>query len=222
LRSRDKGATWESLAAATKRGDALAAHPRKAGVLLLPDAPADIYLSTNSGTNWQKTSGVKNIVDARLVFDNAQAQVAYAIGSAAQAARSSDGGQTWEQCPDGKWLTTAKARAVVDPRDNNRLILATRGDGVLVSADGCKSWQAINVGLGNWFVNAIAMDPKKPDELYVGTDSGAYVSSDGGKNWGAVNNGLLNAFVIYSIVVDPRDSSVYAATPYGIFKLEAR
>jgi photosystem II stability/assembly factor-like uncharacterized protein len=48
-----------------------------------------------------------------------------------------------------------------------------------------------------------------------------YISFDGGKTWGQVNDGLLGATVVYSITVD-KDSNVYAATPYGIFKLEGK
>ena len=44
-------------------------------------------------------------------------------------------------------------------------------------------------------------------------------STDGGQTWGQVNDGLLGATVVYSIAVD-KDSNVYAATPYGVFKLE--
>jgi hypothetical protein len=77
--------------------------------------------------------------------------------------------------------------------------------------------------LGNWFVNTVAIDPKNPDRIYAGTESGVYISSDSGKNWGSVNQGLLGATVVYSIVVDPKDpSNVYAATPYGVFKLEGK
>jgi hypothetical protein len=70
-------------------------------------------------------------------------------------------------------------------------------------------------------MNSIAFDPNKPDTIYAGTDSGAYVSFDVGQTWGQINDGLLGATVVYSIVVD-NDSNVYAATPYGIFKLESK
>ncbi len=56
---------------------------------------------------------------------------------------------------------------------------------------------------------------------FAGTDDGAYVSFDGGAHWGEINDGLLGATVVYSIVVD-NESNVYAATPYGIFKLEGK
>ncbi len=107
--------------------------------------------------------------------------------------------------------------------DSDRLILATRGGGVLISEDGCQSWRYSNMGLGNYFVNTVAIDPENPDTVYAGTDSGVYISFDGGEHWGEASGGLLGALVVYSIVVDPSDpTNVYAATPYGIFKLETR
>jgi len=106
-----------------------------------------------------------------------------------------------------------------DPQSYARLHLATQGNGVLVSTDGCQSWHESNTGLGSLFVNTVTFDPTNPYTIYVGTDGGAYVSFNGGQTWGVINDGLLGATVVYSIVVD-KDSNVYAATPYGIFKLE--
>ena len=68
-------------------------------------------------------------------------------------------------------------------------------------------------------VYALAIDPNNSETVYAGTDGGAYISYDAGTMWGQVNDGLLGATVVYSIAVDS-ESNVYAATPYGIFKLE--
>jgi photosystem II stability/assembly factor-like uncharacterized protein len=105
----------------------------------------------------------------------------------------------------------------MDISDSSRVYLATQGEGVLISTDGCQTWQPS--GLSDLYVNAIAVDSNNPGTLYAGTDSGAYISFDAGKTWGQVNDGLLGATVVYSIAVD-NVSNVYAATPYGIFKLE--
>jgi hypothetical protein len=70
-------------------------------------------------------------------------------------------------------------------------------------------------------VNSLAIDPARPDTLYAGTQAGAFVSFDGGMTWGEINDGLLGATVVYSIAIDPQ-GNVFAATPYGIFGLEAR
>jgi photosystem II stability/assembly factor-like uncharacterized protein len=75
--------------------------------------------------------------------------------------------------------------------------------------------------LNNLFINSLAIDPNNPGVVYAGTDSGVYVSFDSGQTWGQVNEGLLGATVVYSIAVD-EDGKVYAATPYGIFRLEGR
>ena len=93
--------------------------------------------------------------------------------------------------------------------------------GIWTSTDGCKNWSANNTGIGSLFVNSVAFDSKNSDIVYAGTDGGAYVSYDGGQSWGEINDGLLGATVVYSIMVDPQ-SNVYAATPYGIFKLESK
>lgn len=100
----------------------------------------------------------------------------------------------------------------------------------MISKDGCASWRSSNIGLSSLFVNSIAIDPNNPNIIYAGTDGGAYVSFNSGQTWdeisdgrpwGEINDGLLGALVIYSISVD-KDSNVYAATPYGIFKLEGK
>ena len=110
---------------------------------------------------------------------------------------------------------------MIDPRDSNHLIIATQGDGILVSTDGCHSWEHSNTGLGSLFVNTLAIDQNNPDTVYAGTDGCAYISFDSGKSWSQINDGLLGATVVYSILVD-KDRNVYAATPYGIFKLEGK
>lgn len=123
-------------------------------------------------------------------------------------------------CGEDKTASRSDTRLAVDPQDS-RLYLATPGQGVFISTDNCSSWQASNNGLGNLFVNTVAVDPNDPNLVYAGTDGGAFISFDNGKSWDQINDGLLGATVVYSIAVD-KDGNVYAATPYGIFKLEGK
>ena len=115
---------------------------------------------------------------------------------------------------------TVNLWAIVDPRDGNHLLVAT-WDGIISTFDGCRTWQYRNNGLYSLKVNSISADPNNPDTIYAGTDNGAYVSFDSGDLWQPINDGLLGGLVIFSIVVDI-DSDVYAATPLGLFQLEAQ
>ncbi|MCE7861754.1 MAG: hypothetical protein DYG86_18455, partial [Chloroflexi bacterium CFX2] len=107
----------------------------------------------------------------------------------------------------------------IDPNDGNHVFVIEDGK-LLESHDSCDTTD-IFATAPNTSMNSIAFDPNKSDVIYAGTDSGAYVSFDGGKTWNEINDGLLGATVVYSIVVD-QEGNVYAATPYGIFKLESR
>ena len=177
-----------------------------------------IYYSTIGGGNWQQSAGSEGSWDARLFYTD-QSKIIYAIGRYHQA-YSTDSGVTWQNCGEDVTASRSDTRLALDLQ-GSRLYLATPGQGVLISTDNCGSWQASNEGLSNLFVNTLAIDPNNPDTIYAGTDGGAYISFDSGQTWGQVNDGLLGATVVYSIAVDP-ESNVYAATPYGIFKLESK
>jgi photosystem II stability/assembly factor-like uncharacterized protein len=223
LRSSDQGQSWE-VVPWPMDGEifTIATHTKRSQWLYITlSSPPYLYFSKDGGSNWEAAQGIESIYDGRLYFDYEDGDVAYFF-NIGDAFRSQNAGETWEQCGNAAGLTSRSySRLVVDPRDSNHLILATRGEGVSVSEDGCRSWQSSNEGLGSLFINTIAYDPNNPDTLYAGSDSGAYVSFNSGKSWNEINYGLLGAMVVYSIVVDS-ESNVFAATPYGIFKLGSK
>ena len=64
-------------------------------------------------------------------------------------------------------------------------------------------------------INSIAIDPRTPDTLYVGTGSGVFRSADGGVSWTA----LSLAGVVYALAIDPlTPATLYAGTDSGLFK----
>jgi ligand-binding sensor domain-containing protein len=113
----------------------------------------------------------------------------------------------------------AQRPIAVDPFDGNHVFVIDNGI-LLESYDSCDTTSAF-AAPPSASINSIAFDLKDSNTLYAGTDEGAYVSFDSGESWSQINDGLLGATVVYSIVVD-KEGNVYAATPYGIFKLEAR
>jgi photosystem II stability/assembly factor-like uncharacterized protein len=226
LRSQDGGKTWAQGAGLSRgneviRDYSVGVNPSKQEILLYVDQPPYVFSSSDAGATWQGTTGIPRITQARFFFGYDQGQTVHALGRGAY--RSNDGGKSWTACAPIDYASATYSKLAIDPRNNKRILVGIPEGGVVVSQDGCNSWQSSNAGLENLTVNSVAIDPKNPDRVYAGTDGGAYVSFDGGKNWNAINDGLLGALAVYSIVVDPKDPrNVYASTPYGIFKLEAR
>jgi photosystem II stability/assembly factor-like uncharacterized protein len=227
FRSQNNGATWEPLAFPVEGNIYdLAANPKIPGLLYLSygsDSPIGLHISSDGGGTWKEVSSFGKegqIYHPILYFDHDQGKNIYAVGDWS-AYHSIDAGNSWEPCGDvGAWLAhSSRSALAIHPDDGNQVYLATQGRGVLVSSDGCQSWETSTSGLGSLFINSLAVDPNNSDTIFAGTEGGAFISSDGGRYWGQINEGLLGATVVYSIVVD-NDSNVYAATPYGIFKLE--
>src|SRR2546426_828887 len=100
------------------------------------------------------------------------------------------------------------------------LYAGTSGGGVFKSTNEGGSWSAVNTGLNNTSIFALAIDPAAPATLYAGTDGGGvFKSTNGGGRWSAVNIGLTNA-VILTLAIDPAaPATVYAGTDGGgVFK----
>jgi len=74
-------------------------------------------------------------------------------------------------------------------------------------------------------VNAVVVDPQRPDTLYAGTFfCGMFKSTDGGGDWSAVNTGLVDSegspYSIDGLAVDSgtTPSTLYAGSKPGVFK----
>jgi photosystem II stability/assembly factor-like uncharacterized protein len=123
--------------------------------------------------------------------------------------------------PDGGTVTTL----AVDPVDSRIVYAATQeGEGVFKSRDGGETWSPSGTGLpkipGN-NVFCLAIDPRRPAILYVGTlNFGIYKSTDGGASWSPSQRGLsANLLGVSALAIDPlAPNTVFAGTGVGIFK----
>ena len=69
----------------------------------------------------------------------------------------------------------------VDPSNAKVMYVAMR-EGIFRSDDGGSTWMSVANGPKN--VAAVALNPKKPNELYAATTDGVIVrSTDGGSRW---------------------------------------
>ena len=77
--------------------------------------------------------------------------------------------------------------------------------GVLVSRDNGETWNKVGGVPDGVPVSSIMIDPKNPDNIYVGTSQTFYLSRDGGKKW-MRRGGNLPLGNYTSILINPNNS----------------
>jgi len=87
------------------------------------------------------------------------------------------------------------------------------GEHVWRSIDAGATWQPLQSNLPDMPVHSLAVDPTRPERLYLGTDLGIFVSLDGGAHWLAENSGFA-AVVTETVVIGPGaiGPAIYAFT----------
>ncbi len=205
------------------------------GCTLLPTAntskvaPADggVWRSVDAGGTFTqagdvlatkgKVSTLNNLSILKLVFDPSDANTIYALTTAYGLVYTLDGGNSWSQF---KALNQGAVSGVAVSSANKCLIDVLAGN---------KLYQTVNCGRD--FTNiyyhqkaivnltAIALDPKTPNIVYLGTSEGEILkSTDGGQAWVTVMREANNS--IMDIIIDNVDQQVvYVGTSKsGIFK----
>ncbi len=145
--------------------------------------------------------------------------------------RSGDGGRTWEELPAlrqhesaSQWAPGAGGLClhtiVLDPDDNDRILVAISAAGVFRSDDGAKSWRPANRGLHSQgiadedaevghCVHRIARHPSRSEVLYMQKHWDVMRSDDAGEEWHEVSGNLPTDF---GFVID-----VHAHEPETIY-----
>ncbi len=112
----------------------------------------------------------------------------------------------------------------VDPNDRSKYFAAVASGGVWKTINGGTTWTPVFDNYGSYSIGALALDPKDPAVLWVGTGEsnsqrsvgygdGLYKSEDAGRTFRRV--GLEKSEHIGRIVIDPRDSKVVYVAAQG-------
>ena len=130
--------------------------------------------------------------------------------------RSTDGGQNWKELPGlrghgtgPKWQPGAGGMClhtlILDPSNAKRMYIAISAAGAFRTDDGGATWKPINRGLRSQYipdqdaevghcVHHIAMNPKRPDVLFMQKHWDVMRSDDAGDNWKEVSGNLPTDF----------------------------
>lgn len=120
--------------------------------------------------------------------------------------RSYDIAKGWEKISFGENVNHQVLTILNSPYDPETIWVGTATSGVLVSKDAGETWRQIpNDSIPTGIpVSAIAINPKNPDYIYVGTLQTFYLSKDGGKKW-TRRGGNLPLGNYASILVNPNN-----------------
>jgi photosystem II stability/assembly factor-like uncharacterized protein len=116
--------------------------------------------------------------------------------------RTYDLDKGWEVIPYGPNLDVRTLCIATSAQDSLSIFVGTSNSGVLASHDAGKTWEQLRGIPSEAPVNVIERDPKRPENIYVGTTQTLYVSHDSGQRWLRRGGNLpLGSFT--SVLVNP-------------------
>ncbi len=199
-------------------------------IIVDPDQPnvvyasacSGIYKSADSGGQFKKIQGIPATARRTRVLkqDPVHRDTVYA-GTTEGLYKTTDAGRTFQRMTGPDVIVND---VFVDPRNPDRVLLATDRSGVLTSIDAAVTFKDSNRGFSARKVEALLIDPDNPKHVYAGvvndkTYGGVFVSDDGGAQWKQVAAGL-DGRDVFSLA-QAADGTVLAGTNSGIFALDA-
>jgi photosystem II stability/assembly factor-like uncharacterized protein len=189
--------------------------------VVFASACSGIYRSESAGDLFHKLQGIPFSARRTRVLkqDPSNPAIVYA-GTTEGLWKTLDSGKTWKRVSNPEVVVND---VFVDPRNSQRVLLATDRSGVMASDDGAQTWTASNHGYTHRYVTAIVADNKEPNVLYVGVVNdrewgGVFSSRDGGQHWQQKSNGL-NGRDVFTLE-QASSGTLIAGTNKGIFTLE--
>jgi len=152
----------------------IAVAPANSNVIIAGTDDANVWITSNNGSNWLKVSAsLPYRWVTRVAFDPLDDNIAYVTYN----------GLKWRDPQPHVFRTTNKGQ----------------------------SWTDISGNLPDAPVNAFAIDPNRPQVLFVGSDVGAYVSFNTGQSWQFLGSGMPMVSV-YDLKIHPTANYLVAGT----------
>jgi photosystem II stability/assembly factor-like uncharacterized protein len=183
-------------------------------------ACSGIYKSVSGGDQFDKIKGIPFTARRTRVLkqDPSNPAIVYA-GTTEGLWKSVDEGKNWKRVGSPEVVVND---VIVDPRNSQRVLLATDRSGVLASDDSATTFTASNHGYSHRYVSAILADSKEANTLYIGLVNdrefgGVFFTRDGGQNWLQKSSGLDGRDVF--TLKQSHNGTLVAGTNKGLFEL---
>jgi photosystem II stability/assembly factor-like uncharacterized protein len=183
-------------------------------------ACSGIYKSVSGGDLFEKIKGIPFTARRTRVLkqDPSNPAIVYA-GTTEGLWKSVDEGKNWKRVSGPEVVVND---VLVDPRNSQRVLLATDRSGVLASDDAAATFTSSNHGYAHRYVSAILADSKEPDTVYIGLVNdrefgGVFLTHDGGRTWQQKSSGLDGRDVF--TLKQASNGTLVAGTNKGVFEL---
>jgi len=195
-----------------------------------------VCMSDDGGKTWKKSStGMDETAATHILLDPSSppdARVLYVAGFGRGVYKSTDGGKTWSLKDHGitqrqpfAWrlsLASDGTLYVVIARRSEDGSIGNANDGALYrSKDGAEHWEPVVLPGGVNGPNALTLDPKSPQRLYLsawarasgthGDGGGIFLSEDEGRSWRQIFDSDRH---VYDVTIDPNDTKVLYASGF--------
>jgi photosystem II stability/assembly factor-like uncharacterized protein len=184
-------------------------------------ACSGIYKSESAGDLFHKLQGIPFSARRTRVLkqDPSNPATVYA-GTTEGLWKTTDGGKTWKHVTNSEVVVND---VLVDPRDANRVLLATDRSGVLASDNGAQTFTASNHGYTHRYVSSILADKDDANAMLVGVVNdrewgGVFSTRDGGQSWQQKSAGLGGRDVF--ALQQASNGALIAGTNKGMFLLD--
>src|SRR5436853_1643862 len=214
----------------------LVAAPDNSDTLYLGTSDGQIFRSTDGARTWRRMKpglGERGLSIDSIVIDPRDSRIIY-VGAWAVARdvdggvfKSEDGGEHWKLL-DGTKKLSVRSLAIA-PSASNIVLAGSANDdpklnGTWRSTDAGHTWQRISPEGDKEIHNieSIAIHPRDPKTIYVGTWHLPWKTIDGGATWkqtGYKGNGVIDDSDIFGVSVDPTNPDlVYLNACSGIYR----
>lgn len=212
-RSSDYGRTWEAIVGSVPpSGDvtSIVVTPGEDGAVYAAGHGIGILRTSKEGGQWTP-------VDAELPSPNVSALAAHATQPETLYAylpesgiyRTRDAGANWKLMDRGPEGIRQLIHTNMEGSMETGWLYAATADGVRFSMDCFCLWREASGVTGP--VNAIVVDPGKPERLYAASKDRVFLSSNGGQDWEAA---ALLPEIATALIVTP-SGELYAGTVGG-------
>ncbi len=170
-----------------------------------------VIISTDGGDSWQASNeGLPEYFSKGIVIDHRNTD-RLLLATTTGLFESTNRATNWKRISSLPEVAALRLRR--SEQNPNSWIAGTEGQGVWISNDDCKTWQATAPALSNANVYGVAIDPYNSSHLAAGGwDAGVHLSSDGGKSWKLVSESFPSQNVTSVIFDDNVPGRLWAST----------